>query len=178
MAANVGDALKQITVTCNSGSSPTSRGGSSAKPFVSGASSWPRARSSSRGRDKGRRGIGGAARSERCYIRENVIIGSGCSWWEIRASSRNSIVSTRPRCRISIRRTTSSAPGAPRRGRDFSNVKLDRGEITASHGEKVVPTGLQKIRSDIGDHAEIELQLGDSDPGSLNRPPHDFFTGH
>jgi NDP-sugar pyrophosphorylase family protein len=37
----------------------------------------------------------------------------------------------------------------------LSNVRLDRKEVTISHDDKVIPTGLRKFGAVIGDRAEI-----------------------
>jgi bifunctional N-acetylglucosamine-1-phosphate-uridyltransferase/glucosamine-1-phosphate-acetyltransferase GlmU-like protein len=48
----------------------------------------------------------------------------------------------------------------------LSNVRLDRGEVTISHGGAMIPTGLRKFGAIIGDKAEIGCNAVLS-PGSI-----------
>ncbi|MEO8351563.1 MAG: UDP-N-acetylglucosamine diphosphorylase [Chthoniobacteraceae bacterium] len=157
-AANVWDALKQITSYLQFRLKPAINGRLVGKPFVSGAVFVGKGTVIEQGAMiKGPAWIGeGCEIRNGCYIRENVIVGSGCVLGNS-TELKNSIVFDEaqiPHFNY-VGDSIIGYRGHLGAGVILSNVKLDRGEITLPHEGALVPTGLRKFGAVVGDYAEI-----------------------
>jgi NDP-sugar pyrophosphorylase family protein len=94
--------------------------------------------------------------SNGCYIRENVIVGSGCVLGNS-CEFKNSIIfdETQVPHFSYVGDSILGYRAHLGAGVILSNVKLDRGEITIAVAGSYVPTGLRKFGAIIGDRTEI-----------------------
>jgi NDP-sugar pyrophosphorylase family protein len=157
-AAQVWDALKQITSYLQFRLKPAIQGRMIGKPFVSGAVFVGKGTVIEQGAMiKGPAWIGeGCEIRNGCYIRENVIVGSGCVLGNS-CEFKNSIIFDEAQV-PHFSYVGDSILGYRAHlgaGVILSNVKLDRGEITIAVAGSYVPTGLRKFGAIIGDRTEI-----------------------
>ena len=155
---NVWDALKQLPSYLQFRMKPQILGRLIGKPFVSNAVFIGKGTVIEHGAMiKGPAWIGeGCEIRNGCYIRENVIVGSGVVLGNS-CELKNAIVFDDAQIphfnyvgdSILGHRAHLGA------GVILSNVKLDRGEITVSGPEGLIPTGLKKFGSIIGDRVEV-----------------------
>jgi len=169
-AANVWDALTQISTYLQFRLKPAIHGRVIGKPFISGAVFIGQGTIVEQGAMiKGPAWIG-----ENCeirngaYIRENVIVGNGCVLGNS-CEFKNSIIFDEAQA-PHFNYVGDSILGHKAHlgaGAILSNVKLDHGEITVTGPEGlVIRTGLRKFGAIVGDHAEIGCNSVLS-PGSL-----------
>jgi NDP-sugar pyrophosphorylase family protein len=152
-SVNAWDALKQITSYLQFRLKPSIQGRLVGKPFVSGAVF-----------------IGKGTVIEirnGCYIRENVIVGSGCVLGNS-CEFKNSIIFDEaqvPHFNY-VGDSIIGYRGHLGAGVILSNVKLDHSEITVPTENGLIPTGLKKFGAIIGDRAEVGCNSV-INPGSL-----------
>jgi NDP-sugar pyrophosphorylase family protein len=157
-AAQVWDALKQITSYLQFRLKPAIQGRMIGKPFVSGAVFVGKGTVIEQGAMiKGPAWIGeGCEIRNGCYIRENVIVGAGCVLGNS-CEFKNSIIFDEAHV-PHFNYVGDSILGYRAHlgaGVILSNVKLDRGEITVPTSSGPMPTGLRKFGAIVGDRAEI-----------------------
>ncbi len=168
-AANVWDALKQITSYLQFRLKPAIHGRLIGKPFISGAVFIGRGTVIEQGAMiKGPAWIGeGCEIRNGCYIRENVIVGSGCVLGNS-CEFKNSIIFDEAQIPhfSYVGDSIIGYKGHLGAGVILSNVRLDRGEIVVQAADGLIPTGLKKFGAIVGDHAEIGCNAV-INPGSI-----------
>jgi len=157
-AANVWDALRQISTYLQFRLKPAIHGRVIGKPFISGAVFIGQGTVIEQGAMiKGPAWIG-----ENCeirsgaYIRENVIVGNSCVLGNS-CEFKNSILFDEAQV-PHFNYVGDSILGVRAHlgaGVILSNVKLDHSEITVAGLEGLIPTGLRKFGAIVGDRAEI-----------------------
>ncbi len=168
-AANVWDALKQITSYLQFRLKPAINGRLVGKPFVSGAVFIGKGTVIEQGAMiKGPAWIGENCEIRNgCYIRENVIVGSACVLGNS-CELKNCIVFDEAQV-PHFNYVGDSIVGHRAHlgaGVILSNVKLDRSEVTVPTEHGLVPTGLKKFGAIVGDRAQIGCNSV-INPGSL-----------
>jgi NDP-sugar pyrophosphorylase family protein len=157
-AANVWDALKQISSYLQFRLKPAIHGKLIGKPFISGAVFIGRGTVIEQGAMvKGPAWIGENCEIRNgCYIRENVIVGNGVVLGNS-CEFKNSIIfddAEVPHFNY-VGDSIIGHKGHLGAGVILSNVKLNRGEVTVAAGGQILPTGLRKFGAVIGDRAEV-----------------------
>ncbi|MDQ3625099.1 MAG: UDP-N-acetylglucosamine diphosphorylase [Verrucomicrobiota bacterium] len=168
-AANVWDALKQITSYLQFRLKPAIQGRLVGKPFLGPAVFVGRGSVIEHGAMvKGPAWIGENCEIRNgCYLRENVIVGSGCVLGNS-CELKNCIVFDEAQV-PHFNYVGDSILGYRAHlgaGVILSNVKLDHSEITIPSPTGLIPTGLKKFGAVVGDHAEIGCNSMIS-PGTL-----------
>ena len=168
-AANVWDALKQISSYLKFRLQPAVHGKLVGKPFISNAVFIGQGTVIEQGAMvKGPAWIGENCEIRNgCYIRENVIVGNGAVLGNS-CEFKNSIIFDEaqiPHFNY-VGDSIIGYKGHLGAGVILSNVKLDHGEILVAADSGLIPTGLKKFGAIIGDHAEIGCNSV-LNPGSL-----------
>ena len=168
-AANVWDALKQISSYLKFRLQPAVHGRLIGKPFISKGVFIGQGTVIEQGAMiKGPAWIGENCEIRNgCYIRENVIVGNGAVLGNS-CEFKNSIIFDEaqiPHFNY-VGDSIIGYKGHLGAGVILSNVKLDHGEIVVAGKNGLIPTGLKKFGAIIGDGAEIGCNSVLS-PGSL-----------
>jgi NDP-sugar pyrophosphorylase family protein len=168
-AANVWDALKQISSYMQFRLKPAVHGKLVGKPFISGAVFIGAGTVIEQGAMiKGPAWIGENCEIRNgCYIRENVIVGNGAVLGNS-CEFKNCVLfdgAQVPHFNY-VGDSIIGYRGHLGAGVILSNVKLDGGEITVAGESGLIPTGLKKFGAVIGDRSEIGCNSVLS-PGSL-----------
>jgi NDP-sugar pyrophosphorylase family protein len=168
-AANVWDALKQISSYMQFRLKPAVRGKLIGKPFISGAVFIGAGTVIEQGAMiKGPAWIGENCEIRNgCYIRENVIVGNGAVLGNS-CEFKNCVLFDEAQVPhfSYVGDSIIGYRGHLGAGVILSNVKLDRSEITVAGERGLIPTGLKKFGAVIGDRSEIGCNSVLS-PGSL-----------
>ena len=169
-AANVWDALKQITSYLQFRLKPAIHGRLVGKPFISGAVFVGKGTVIEQGAMiKGPAWIGEDCEIRNgCYIRENVIVGSRLRARKlVRVQELDHLRRSADPAFQLRRRLDPRLPRASRRRRDpFQREARPRRDHDPDAGRRIVPTGLRKFGAIIGDRAEIGCNSV-INPGSL-----------
>lgn len=163
------EALRQITSYLQFRLKPGINGRLVGKPFISGAVFIGRGTVIEHGAMiKGPAWIGENCEIRNgCYIRENVIVGNGAVLGNS-CEFKNCIILDEAQV-PHFNYVGDSILGYKSHlgaGVILSNVRLDRGEVTVTTKEGMIPTGLKKFGALIGDYAEIGCNAVLS-PGSI-----------
>ncbi|HWB58982.1 MAG TPA: UDP-N-acetylglucosamine diphosphorylase, partial [Chthoniobacteraceae bacterium] len=157
-AANVWDALKQISSYLKFRLQPAMHGRLIGKPFISNAVFIGQGTVIEQGAMiKGPAWIGENCEIRNgCYIRENVIVGNGAVLGNS-CEFKNSIIFDEaqiPHFNY-VGDSIVGYKGHLGAGVILSNVKLDHSEVLVTGGHGLIPTGLKKFGAIVGDGVEI-----------------------